>query len=93
MAWPLFFDVSTWPPLAGLLDRMLLDFDILSVVVWAPRLSWIEIVQALAAIFACKWLSDQIERLALAPIKTRLKAAAANRVARRWPKLARRLRL
>lgn len=86
------FDVIA-VPLAGLVDRVLLDFDILNIVIWWPRLSWTEIGQALGALFACKWASDQLERLAFAPLKSCIRSYLSRQMVEHWPGVARRLKL
>lgn len=80
-------------PGAVLLDKLLLDFDVLDIMLWFPRLSWIECVRAIGAVVACKCVTDQIERWALAPLKRRAKASLGRSLARYWPTLARRLNL
>lgn len=84
-------DLFTAVPLAAVIDKLLLDFDMLDLVVWFPKLSWAEIGKAFAAMVLCKCVSDQIENWALAPIKARLRQRLARRLAGRWPRFARRL--
>lgn len=84
-------DLSIIIPFSGMLDKLLLDFDIFDIVFWFPRLSWVEFAKALGAYLTCKCVSDQIERLAFAPIKNRLKSGLARRLAGRWPVIAHRL--
>ncbi len=78
-------------PFSILVDKFLLNFDILDVMVWYPRLSWVELSRALGAVLACKVAGDQVERWALAPIKSRVKRKLGLWCARHWPALARRL--
>jgi hypothetical protein len=85
------FDVSLLTPVSLLIDKFLLDFDVLDVMVWYPRLSWIELGRALGAVLACKVAGDQVERWALAPIKSRVKRKLGCWCARTWPGLSRRL--
>lgn len=85
------FEILTLVPFAGLIDKFVLDFDILDLVLWYPRLSWGEFSRALGAVFACKLVSDQMERWALAPIKRRAKAKLAEICHDRWPSIALRL--
>lgn len=84
-------DVFSAVPYAAIIDKLLLDFDMLDLVVWLPKLSWSEIGKAFAAMVLCKCLADQIENWALAPLKARLRRHLARRLATRWPGLARRL--
>ncbi|MEQ1688321.1 MAG: hypothetical protein ABL874_07090 [Sphingopyxis sp.] len=86
-------DLAIVVPFSGLLDKWLLDFDIVDIVVWFPRLSWVEFAKAFGAYLACKCMSDQIDRWAFAPIKHRIKARLARQVVLKWPSLARRLNL
>jgi hypothetical protein len=84
-------DLNLIVPLSGMLDKLLLDFDMLDIVLWFPRLSWGELLRALGAVLLCKCASDQIERWAFAPLKSRLKRRVAAGIAARWPQLARRV--
>ena len=84
-------EILTLVPFAGFIDKFVLDFDILDLVLWYPRLSWGEFSRALGAVFACKLVGDQVERWALAPIKRRAKAKLADVCRHRWPSLAVRL--
>jgi len=86
-------DTAIVVPAAVVLDKLLLDFDILDVMLWFPKLSWIECIKAIGAVLACKCVTDQIERWALAPLKSRAKTSLGRSLARRWPALARRLNL
>lgn len=86
-------DLAIVIPFSGVLDKLLLDFDIFDIVFWFPRLSWTEFAKALGAYLACKCVSDQIERLAFAPIKSRLKAGMLQSLADRWPSIARKFNL
>lgn len=86
-------DLAIVVPFSGLLDKLLLDFDFLDIVFWFPRLSWEEFAKAFGAYLACKCISDQIDHWAFAPIKNRMKAGLARRIALRWPALAQRLNL
>ena len=80
-------------PWSILLDKFVLDFDILDVVFWTPRLSWPEIGKAFGAVIICKCITDQIESWLLAPVKAKAKALIGPAIAARWPQFARRLRL
>jgi hypothetical protein len=51
------------PPLAGLIDRLILDYDLIDLVVWLPHLSWPELAGSLGALVACKVVSDQVEAI------------------------------
>lgn len=86
------FDFLPVLPFSLLIDKFLLNFDILDVMVWYPRLSWIELSRAIAAVLACKIAGDQVERWALAPIKARMRRKIGCWCAGRWPALSRRLR-
>ncbi len=86
-------DTAIVVPAAVVLDKLLLDFDILDVMLWFPKLSWIECIKAIGAVLACKCVTDQIERWALAPLKSRARTSLGRNLARRWPALARRLNL
>lgn len=86
-------DLIAAVPHAIVIDKLLLDFDMLDLVFWLPKLSWPEIGKAFGAMVLCKCASDQIENWALAPIKSRLKRRLAAPIGRRWPVLARRLGL
>lgn len=88
-AFPL--DGTILTPVSLLIDKFLLNFDVLDVMVWYPRLSWAELARALGAVLACKIAGDQVERWALAPIKSRVKRKLGNWCASRWPQLSRRL--
>lgn len=85
---PLDFNVLV--PLSLFIDKLVLDFDVLDVMFWFPRLSWAEFGRALAAVLVCKYLSDQVERWAFAPLKARLKRVLGGAIASRFPRLARR---
>ena len=76
-------------PWSILLDKFVLDFDILDVVFWIPRMTWPEIGKAFGAVVICKCITDQIEGWVLAPVKRGLKALAAPFLSRRFPSLAR----
>ena len=86
------FEIWTLVPFAGLIDKFVLDFDILDLAMWYPRLSWAEFSRALGAVLACKLVCDQLERWAMAPLKRRAKAKLAEVCRDRWPSLAQRLR-
>ena len=90
---PFFLPIDLLPsvPASMLIDKFMLDFDLMDLVVWYPRLSWTELSRAMGAIFACKIAGDQVERWALAPIKSRIKRRLGGWCARRWPTVARRL--
>lgn len=91
MPFELTLDVTILTPVSLLIDKFLLDFDVLDVMVWYPRLSWIELGRALGAVLVCKIAGDQVERWALAPLKSRVKRKLGNWCASRWPQLLRRL--
>lgn len=88
---PLDFNILL--PVSGLVDRLLLDFDVVDVMVWFPRLTWGEFGRAMGAVLVCKCISDQLSRWAFAPLKSRIKRRLVLAVVSRWPQAARRLRI
>ncbi len=82
-------DVLPLLPSAAVIDKLLLDFDLLDLAWWFPHLSWNEFGRAFGAFFACKLAGDQVERWALAPVKARAKTMLACWCALRWPTLSR----
>jgi hypothetical protein len=80
-----FFVLLPW---SGVIEKFVLNFDMIDIVLWFPRLSWGEIMQAFGAVVLCHCASDQISRWALDPIKARIKKAAFIAIARRYPALA-----
>lgn len=80
-------------PIPGglLLDKLILNFDMMDLVFWYPRLSWSELGKCALALIGSKILVDQIERWALAPVKRRVRRWCATACKHRWPLLSKRL--
>lgn len=54
------------PLLAGpaglLIEKLVLDFDLIELILRFPEMNWGELGASLAAILGWKWLGDQIDR-------------------------------
>ena len=63
---PQIFNVPPiFAPLSGLIEKLVLQMDLIDLVLWFPNLSWREFGTSLAAIVSWKLIADQIEEIAM----------------------------
>jgi hypothetical protein len=62
---PQLFDTHVITPMSALLQKLILEMDLVDLVLWFPNLSWQEFTTSLAAILGCRLITDQIEAIAM----------------------------
>ena len=67
---PQLMDTHVIVPLSGLVQKLVLDMDLVDLVLWFPNLSWQEFGSSLAAVVGWKLVADQIEEIATDRLRT-----------------------